>query len=303
MKKKATHSGVVPYRINSNSEIEILLIKKRGDSRWMLPKGHKEQGLSNREVALMEAREEAGIEGTVFDSAFTKYGHPKGNSKVKVKLFLMKVSHVAEHWPEEKKRKRKWFSIDAGRKKIWPRKLRKSFEQITQIIQSREGFMKEICFIRHGKSAHGSSIMRDFDRPLNARGEKDSLKMGRRLAARNFRADLIISSPAIRAASTAERIAEGLGYDMNKIRFEEDLYLCEIGDFRELIRSMDDSIRSIIIIGHNPSIEMAEYYFTGMGRDSFPTCGLFIMETESWNGCGKKQCREIFYDYPKNVLH
>ncbi|MBN2657952.1 MAG: histidine phosphatase family protein [Spirochaetales bacterium] len=303
MKGKTTHSGVVPYRINENREIEILLIRNKSDSRWMLPKGHNEKGMSNRDVAHMEAWEEAGIRGTIMNPAFTKYGHPKQNSKVRVKLFLMKVSEVAEKWPEKKKRKRKWFPFDDARKRIWPGKLRKMLPLISQTIKSREGFMKEICFIRHGKSAQGHSSGSDFERPLNSRGEQDSLEMGRRLAERNFKPDLVISSPALRAASTAQRVAAELGYDIERIRYDENLYLCEISDFKELIKNMDDSIRTVLIVGHNPAIEMAEYYFTGTGRDRFPTCGLFIMDTPSWNQCGKRQCREIYYDYPKNVLN
>lgn len=163
--------------------------------------------------------------------------------------------------------------------------------------------MKTICFIRHGKSEQNSFSANDFNRELTERGIKDSREMGHRLAAGNFMADLIITSPAARARSTAELVAQELNYDVKNLQLEEDFYLCDVSVFQKTINELDEKINSLIIVGHNPGIHMAESYFAGEDRMGFPTCGLFIIEVESWHECGRGSCREIHYDFPGNVLH
>lgn len=303
MESNTTHIGVLPYRLNKKKQIEILLIKNRGDYRWMLPKGHKEKGMSNHQVGLMEAFEEAGIKGNILSSSPSSYYHPKRNSKVKVSLYLMRVTRSIDHWQEEKQRKREWFSYDAARKKIWPVKLRKALPLFMEIILKQEALMKEICFIRHGKSSQKIPGLKDIERPLSKRGQRDSIEMGKKLALRDFFPDLIISSPADRAISTARLIANQLNYKKIDIRIEENLYLCDVDNIKKIIVTMKNKYKKLIIVAHNPAISMAETYFTGQKREKFPTGALFIMEADSWKNYQKGICREIFYDYPKNVLH
>ena len=68
--------------------------------------------------------------------------------------------------------------------------------------------MKTLFLIRHAKSSWDDAVLPDRDRPLDDRGERDVAKMGKRLVARNVKADLIMSSPAKRALATAEVIAK-----------------------------------------------------------------------------------------------
>ena len=72
--------------------------------------------------------------------------------------------------------------------------------------------MKQITLVRHAKSSWHRGL-RDIDRPLNARGERDAPLMAMHLRKQGFSPDILISSPATRAATTAEEIARGIGYD------------------------------------------------------------------------------------------
>jgi phosphohistidine phosphatase len=77
--------------------------------------------------------------------------------------------------------------------------------------------MKTLFLIRHAKSSWDDTALPDKDRPLGDRGRRDAPKMGKRLAKRDVKPDLILSSPARRALTTAEIIAKKLDYKLKDI--------------------------------------------------------------------------------------
>ncbi|MDH3806604.1 MAG: histidine phosphatase family protein, partial [Gammaproteobacteria bacterium] len=64
--------------------------------------------------------------------------------------------------------------------------------------------MKTLTLVRHAKSSWKDSGLSDRERPLNKRGERDAPVMGKRAAAAGLRPSQIISSPAVRAWTTAK---------------------------------------------------------------------------------------------------
>ena len=84
--------------------------------------------------------------------------------------------------------------------------------------------MKTLFLIRHAKSSWDDTALPDKDRPLNDRGKRDAPKMGKRLAKRDVKPDLILSSPAKRALTTAEIIAKKLDYKLKDIVVDDRLY-------------------------------------------------------------------------------
>src|SRR2546430_10269701 len=79
--------------------------------------------------------------------------------------------------------------------------------------------MKTLFLIRHAKSSWDDTALTDKDRPLGDRGRRDAPKMGKRLTKRDVKPDLILSSPATRALTTAEIIAKKLDYKRKDIFF------------------------------------------------------------------------------------
>lgn len=109
-----TQFGVLPYRV-VNGKVQILLITSRETGRWIIPKGWPEAGLSATASAAREAWEEAGIEGRISETCLGLYSYLKAledrdRLPVVVAVFPVKVSRLAEKFPEQKARKRKWFS-------------------------------------------------------------------------------------------------------------------------------------------------------------------------------------------------
>ena len=80
--------------------------------------------------------------------------------------------------------------------------------------------MKTLYLVRHAKSSWKYPNLDDFERPLNKRGRKNAPFMGRILKKLKAVPDLVISSPANRAATTARIIADMIDYPLEKIQFE-----------------------------------------------------------------------------------
>src|SRR5947199_872234 len=96
--------------------------------------------------------------------------------------------------------------------------------------------MKTLFLIRHAKSSWTDPALPDKDRPLGNRGRRDAPKMGKRLAKRDVKPDLILSSPARRALKTAEIIAKKLDYKRKNIVVEDRLYSGAVHDLLNVIQ-------------------------------------------------------------------
>jgi phosphohistidine phosphatase len=88
--------------------------------------------------------------------------------------------------------------------------------------------MKILTIVRHAKSSWDDSSLSDRERPLNERGRLDAPMMGRRIAAAGIRPSLIIASPAVRAWTTARVVAQELGYPLEFMHRESELYMASL---------------------------------------------------------------------------
>jgi len=114
--------------------------------------------------------------------------------------------------------------------------------------------MKKLLIMRHAKSSWKDSDLVDQERPLKKRGLKDSAYIGKVLKNKELIPDKIISSNAVRAADTAAIVADKCGYK-KKIDYTDKLYMVESGAILELIHGQPDSIKVLMVIGHNPGME------------------------------------------------
>lgn len=113
--------------------------------------------------------------------------------------------------------------------------------------------MKTLTLLRHAKSSWGDPSQRDFDRPLNARGEKAAREMGRALARRGVAFDLVLASPAARVVGTIARLGEG-GFPI-EADFDQRIYLAAARTLLGIVRAADDKHDRLLIVGHNPGME------------------------------------------------
>ena len=80
----------------------------------------------------------------------------------------------------------------------------------------------------------------DHDRPLNERGLRNAPEMGKRMQDWGIRPDVWISSTAVRAITTAEIIANQLGFPNDQIKQTKDLYHASATELQEFISGLDD---------------------------------------------------------------
>ena len=160
--------------------------------------------------------------------------------------------------------------------------------------------MKTLFLIRHAKSSWDDATLADKDRPLNDRGRRDAPKMGERLAKREVKPDLILSSPAVRALSTAEIIAEKLDCRRTDIVVTERLYAADVDDLLDVIHHLGDEVECVMLFGHNPELTELAHRLSGeIAR--MPTCAVaeFTFDAKSWARIDTIKPAEVLLDYPK----
>ena len=161
---------------------------------------------------------------------------------------------------------------------------------------------RTLVMIRHTKSSWANPLQSDFERPLNDRGVHDAPEMGQKLKNLGVVPDLIIASTAKRAKQTAKKIAQAVGYDEQKIQWEEKLYHCIPSVFEEVIYEVDDSVKTVFIVAHNPGItlfvnELAPDFCV----DNMPTCGIVAarINAKHWNEFNRTDKEAFLFEYPK----
>jgi phosphohistidine phosphatase len=144
--------------------------------------------------------------------------------------------------------------------------------------------MKRLTLIRHAKSNWGRGV-RDIDRPLNPQGERDAPRMADHLRAQGFAPDAMYSSPATRAATTAEEIARGIGYDTDQICWEDTIYDADTADLLDLIARLDPKHMNVAIVGHNPALTDLANQLQHTHIDNVPACGVVSIDLpiEHWS--------------------
>lgn len=161
--------------------------------------------------------------------------------------------------------------------------------------------MKTLVLVRHAKSSWKDPGLADRDRPLNPRGRRDAPKMGRRLAARGASPDLILTSPAVRAVTTARIIAEIVGYPEREIVEDERLYAADSGEILEVIRGVEDRFERVFLCGHNPGLTDLVNELSDEPIANVPTCGVVELQVVrgSWREARRDTVRQVEFDYPK----
>jgi len=163
--------------------------------------------------------------------------------------------------------------------------------------------MKTLYVIRHAKSSWTDPTASDFERGLNDRGKRDAPKMGKRLKEKEIHPDVVISSPAKRALSTAKRISEAIKFEKSMIQTESKLYHADEDAILSVIREINDNQQTAMIFGHNPGLTDFVNAVSGeeINIDNVPTCGIvaFSLPVDSWKDVAWKTAKLLFFDYPK----
>lgn len=165
--------------------------------------------------------------------------------------------------------------------------------------------MKNLWLIRHAKSSWNLPELHDSLRPLNERGYHDAHEMSSRLKKLHAAPDLIVSSFAIRAYSTAVIFAKHLGYDTEKIRLTNELYETSPQHYFKLVTSLPESVDNVFLFGHNPSVSLTVGLLSDTEPFDMPTCCIVHLKFKvtRWDQCDTTSGKLEMLDYPKNGIN
>ncbi len=161
--------------------------------------------------------------------------------------------------------------------------------------------MKTLTLVRHAKSSWKDSGLSDRERPLNKRGERDAPIMGKRAAAAGLRPSQIISSPAVRAWTTAKVFAKALNFPVEFLQREDGLYLASLDNLLDAVATQDPGFNNLMLFGHNPGMtDFANYLVPGV-TGNLPTAGLISVniDCDDWMLYDRPTTELVVYDYPK----
>ena len=161
--------------------------------------------------------------------------------------------------------------------------------------------MKYLFLTRHAKSSWSNPGLADIDRPLNERGKKAAPFMGKLIMDKREKPELLISSPAYRAFSTAKAFGEAMGLVENDIIINRTIYGAGAQQLLELVQNQDDLHKSIMLFGHNPTFTSFVNFLTSSNIMNVVTCGVVRIDFEcsSWTDIDFGSGRLAYYEYPK----
>lgn len=160
---------------------------------------------------------------------------------------------------------------------------------------------RKLTLVRHAKSSWNNLNLSDFERPLNRRGLKNAPEMGKRLVDAKYEVDLIFSSPAVRAMTTAEFIASELEYNLQRIKYDKSIYTASLDELLDLISSIDDGFESVMLVGHNPGLTLLCNHLSNAAIDNMPTCSIAQIQfnINNWRSITENTGELLEFDYPK----
>ena len=114
--------------------------------------------------------------------------------------------------------------------------------------------MKTLTLLRHAKSSWDDPVARDFDRPLNGKGQRAALAVGRYMRGEGMAFDHVVASPAARIVETVEQIEAGYGSELAPA-WDRRIYLASAASLLDIIHELPPGAGSVLLIGHNPGLE------------------------------------------------
>ncbi len=161
--------------------------------------------------------------------------------------------------------------------------------------------MRLLTLIRHAKSSWDQPGQRDFDRPLNERGIHDAPRMAAHVRGMAGTPERIVSSPALRAITTARIFAEVMDIDESQIVEQRRIYEASADTLLSLVQNFDDDARHVMMFGHNPGFSELAHRLARCSFDDLPTCAVVQIgfSAASWSEAGDGRGVQRFYAFPK----
>lgn len=156
--------------------------------------------------------------------------------------------------------------------------------------------VRTLLLLRHAKSSWADPLVSDHDRPLAPRGEHAAQRIAAHLRTAGIRPELVLCSSARRTRDTLDALRPVLDAT-SEIRIEDDLYGADAREMIDRLRTLDPTVSSAMIIGHNPGLQELALALAGDGVESaarqlrakFPTCALATLDLSGSDWAGLRE--------------
>jgi phosphohistidine phosphatase len=170
--------------------------------------------------------------------------------------------------------------------------------------------MKTLTLLRHAKSGWDDPVARDFDRPLNAKGKRAAVMVGRHMRSLGLTFDHAIASPAVRVMETLEQIEAGYGRKIAPA-WDRRVYLASAATLLDIVHDLPADADSALLIGHNPGLEDLVLTLVtddasplrDAVEDKYPTASIAELEFEadSWSDIASGTARLTRFIRPRDL--
>jgi phosphohistidine phosphatase len=169
--------------------------------------------------------------------------------------------------------------------------------------------VKALYLLRHAKSSWDDQDLPDHDRPLAPRGQRAARKLADHLLRVGVTPELVLCSTARRATETLDAIMPAFE-PAPEVRLEEELYHASAEDLVRRVEQIPATVPSVLLIGHNPSIQAAALALARGGdqaliarlRDKMATGALATLELDGeWSAAAAGTTRLVSFVVPREL--
>lgn len=160
--------------------------------------------------------------------------------------------------------------------------------------------MKTLYLVRHAKSSWKFDL-EDHKRPLNERGLNDAPRVAQEFASKMAKPDLMMSSDALRAKTTALFFAKAFNIPENELVLEDKLYDFNGDKLLQVIRTCPDTVDCLMVFGHNNAMTTVVNVFGSVHMDNVPTCGCIAIRFDTAHWKDIAEGTTIFTCIPKEL--
>ena len=145
---------------------------------------------------------------------------------------------------------------------------------------------------RHAKAEKDGDD--DLSRPLSTVGLSNAAVQGETMRRMELYPELILHSHAMRARQTAEIMAVKLELSQGYTVEDSELYCCDSSDLMAIIRNLPDEVNSVLIVGHNPAIEIVADSLgpSGFGHFRPSEAAVYNFDIEEWRAISPRSCTD-----------
>lgn len=160
--------------------------------------------------------------------------------------------------------------------------------------------MKTLIIVRHGNAARDDVTLTDAQRPLTPQGRRETAAAVADFTSLGHTGCAILTSPALRAQETADVWQRSLAIPADRLQTEPQLYEAERADMLSVVRQLDDSADTVVLVGHNPGVTALLHYLVGRGVEQMTPSSFAVisMDIQHWNQLSLRTSELTHYYVP-----